>query len=79
MLIDSLPLRFLPDLRIDKVFSENGGLIGFHKLAIKHHKLFKDENVKIFKLYDKIIGLHTKKVPPYAVRIVNVSKFSHFL
>lgn len=65
------------DFRIDKVFSENGGLIGFQKLAIKSNKLFKDENVKIFKLYGKIIELHEKKMPPYAESIMNVRRPFH--
>lgn len=61
------------DLAIERVFKEDGGVLGFLKLAMNQCKIFKTENAKSFDLLCKIIELYPKKVVQYATNTVIVS------
>lgn len=60
------------DLAISKVFSEDGGVLGFVKLCLQQSKVFKSETVKSFDLFVKIIELYPTKIPKYATNVVIV-------
>lgn len=56
-----------------KVFSDDGGVLGFVKLCLKQSKTFKDEIIKSFELFVKVIESYPRKVIPYATDVVIVS------
>lgn len=66
----------MEDLAVAKVFSENGGVLGFVKLCLKQIKTFKDEAIKSFELFSKIIKLYPNKVESLATNVVVVSRSS---
>lgn len=68
-------IPFFLDLAIERVFKEDGGVLGFLKLTINQCKVFKNENVKSFDLLCKIIELHPEKVAQYATNTIIVSIF----
>lgn len=61
------------DLAIDKVFADNGGILGFLKCCSNQSKLFKNENIKSFELLAKVIELYKTKVKDYATNAIVVS------
>ncbi|XP_055310881.1 DNA-dependent protein kinase catalytic subunit-like [Sitodiplosis mosellana] len=58
------------DLAVAKVLSDDGGVLGFVKLCLKQSKTFKDETIKSFELFVKVIELYPKKVAAYATDVV---------
>lgn len=65
-----------PDLAIERVFEEDGSVLGFLKLTLSQSKVFKTENVSSFDLLCKIIELYPKKVAQYATNTIIVSVVS---
>lgn len=64
--------RSFSDLAVAKVFSEDGGVLGFVKLCLPQCKIFKDEIVKAFELFVKVIESYPNKVISMATVVVNV-------
>lgn len=67
-----LIFRRCTDLAIDKVFSGDGGVLGFLKLSLSLSGTFVRENNKAFDLFIKITELHKEKVAKYATSVVEV-------
>lgn len=65
-----------PDLAIERVFKEDGSVLGFLKLTLSQSKVFKTENVSSFDLLCKIIELYPKKVVQHATNTIMVSVIS---
>lgn len=65
---------WVSDLAVDKVFSENGGVLGFVKLCLKQLKTFKSETVKAFELFTKITELYPSRVSSHATDVVIVRR-----
>lgn len=64
------------DLAIERVFADNGGILGFLKFCLSQWKVFKSESVKSFELLAKVIELHPTKVKKYATNAILVSSIS---
>lgn len=68
-----MKFSIVADLAVEKVFSDNGGVLGFVKLCLKQSKTFKDEIIKSFELFVKVIELYPRKVDRHASNVVIVS------
>lgn len=56
------------------MLSDDGGVLGFVKLCQNQYKTFRNEIVKSFELFVKIIELYPQKLTTYALNLVVVSR-----
>lgn len=62
---------FTSDLTIDKVFNEDAGILQILKGNKNSNKLFSAENVKIFRIFIKLVDRYVSKVAAYAERTID--------
>lgn len=60
------------DLGVSRVFDSNQGLLTFLTRSMKCNKLYKEANVKVLELFEKIISEQTKIIAQYVPAVIEV-------